>query len=173
MSAQRPTPPTDNQWARALWAEGAGYMLKQQSALTVTLNLIISGLTSIILIVLSTINLQFPHSSVSKEFACSAGDLGSIPGSGRFPWRRKWQPTPVFLPEESHGRRSLAGYSPWGRKELDTTERLHLYTYMRRAWQPTPVSLPGKSHTQRSLVGYNPQVAKSRTLLSDFTFTFM
>lgn len=59
MSAQRPTPPTDNQWARALWAEGAGYMQKQQSALTVTLNLIISGLTSIILIVLSTINLQF------------------------------------------------------------------------------------------------------------------
>ena len=59
MSAQRPTPPTDNQWARALWAEGAGYMQKQQSALTVTLNLIISGLTSIILIVLSTINLQY------------------------------------------------------------------------------------------------------------------
>ena len=42
-----------------------------------------------------------------------------------FPWRRKWQPTPVFLPGESHGRRSLVGYSPWGRKELDTTERLH------------------------------------------------
>ena len=37
-------------------------------------------------------------------------------------WRRKWQPTPVFLPGESHGQRSLAGYSPWGRKELDTTE---------------------------------------------------
>ena len=33
------------------------------------------------------------------------------------PWRRKWQPTPVFLPGESHGQRSLAGYSPWGRKE--------------------------------------------------------
>ena len=37
-------------------------------------------------------------------------------------WRRKWQPTPVFLPEKSHGRRSLVGYSPWGRKESDTTE---------------------------------------------------
>ena len=43
----------------------------------------------------------------------------------KIPWRRKWQPTPVFLPEESHGPRSLAGYSPWGHKELDTTERLH------------------------------------------------
>ena len=39
-------------------------------------------------------------------------------------WRRKWQPTPVFLPGKSHGQRSLAGYSPWGHKELDTTERL-------------------------------------------------
>ena len=42
------------------------------------------------------------------------------------PWRRKWQPTPVFLPGESHGLRSLVGYSPQGCKESDTTERLHL-----------------------------------------------
>ena len=40
----------------------------------------------------------------------------------KIPWRRKWQPTPVFLPGKSHGQRSLADYSPWGRKELDTTE---------------------------------------------------
>ena len=41
-------------------------------------------------------------------------------------WRRKWQPTPVLLPGESHGERSLVGYSPWGRRESDTTEqRLH------------------------------------------------
>ena len=38
------------------------------------------------------------------------------------PWKRKWQPAPVFLPGESHGQRSLAGYSPWGCRELDTTE---------------------------------------------------
>ena len=37
------------------------------------------------------------------------------------PWRRKWQPTPVFLPGKSHGQRSLAGYSPWSSKELDMT----------------------------------------------------
>ena len=42
------------------------------------------------------------------------------------PWRKEWQPTPVFLPEESHGQRSLAGYSPRGRKESDTTEQLTL-----------------------------------------------
>ena len=45
--------------------------------------------------------------------------------SGRAPGVRKWQPTPVCLPEKSHGWRSLVGYSPRGRKELDTTERLN------------------------------------------------
>ena len=54
--------------------------------------------------------------------AGDARDSGLIPGSGRFPWSRKWQPAPVFLPEKSHGQRSLVGYSPWGRKESDTTE---------------------------------------------------
>ena len=44
------------------------------------------------------------------------------------PWRRAWQPTPVFLPGEFHGQRSLAGYSPWGHKENDMTERLILLT---------------------------------------------
>ena len=46
------------------------------------------------------------------------------------PWRRKWQPTPVFLPGESQGQRSLVGYSRWGRKQSDTTEQLstaHIY----------------------------------------------
>ena len=41
------------------------------------------------------------------------------------PWRRKWQPTPVPLPGKSHGQRTLVGYSPWGRKEWDTTEQLY------------------------------------------------
>ena len=53
--------------------------------------------------------------------ACNAGVWGSIP------WRREWQPTPVLLPGQSHGQRSLVGYSPWGRKESDTTERLHFH----------------------------------------------
>ena len=44
----------------------------------------------------------------------------------KIPWRREWLPTPVFLPGEFHGQRSLAGYSPWGCKELDMNERLTL-----------------------------------------------
>ena len=55
--------------------------------------------------------LDFPGGSDGKESACNAGDLGLIPRSGR-----KWQPTPVFLPGESHGQRSLASPSPWGLK---------------------------------------------------------
>ena len=69
--------------------------------------------------------MSFPGGSEVEASASNVGDLGSIPGSGRSPWRRKWQPTPVLLPGESHGRRSLVGYSPRGGKESDTTERLH------------------------------------------------
>ena len=50
---------------------------------------------------------------------------GFDPWVRKIPWRRKWQPTPVFLPGKSHGPRSLAGYSLWGHKELDMTEHTH------------------------------------------------
>ena len=69
---------------------------------------------------------DFPGGSDCKASAYNAGDLGSIPGLGRFPWRRKCQPTPVLLSGNSHGWRSLVGYSPWDCKESDTTEQLHI-----------------------------------------------
>ena len=50
-------------------------------------------------------------------------ETGFNPRVGKIPWGREWQPTPVFLPGELHGQRSLAGYSPWGHKQSDTTER--------------------------------------------------
>ena len=60
--------------------------------------------------------------AAGEEVQCSGGEI---------PWRRKWQPTPVFfdsvfLPGKSHGLRSLVGYSPWSRKELDTAEHEHM-----------------------------------------------
>ena len=64
----------------------------------------------------------------SKESACNAVDMGLIPWVAEIPWRRKWQPTPVFLPGESHGLRGLDGYSPWGRKESDMIEQLSTHT---------------------------------------------
>ena len=59
-----------------------------------------------------------------KNLTASAvdADVGLIPGSERFSWRRKWLPTPVFLPGKFHGQRGLAEYSPWGRTELDATD---------------------------------------------------
>ena len=66
----------------------------------------------------------FPGSSDDQVSASNVGDPGSVPGLERFPWRRKWQPTPVLLPGKFHGRRSLVGYSPWDRKESDTTADL-------------------------------------------------
>ena len=64
----------------------------------------------------------FPGVSDSKESAHKAGDPGSVPELGRLPRRKAWQPTPVFLPGESHGQRNLMGYGPWGHKELVMTE---------------------------------------------------
>ena len=49
---------------------------------------------------------------------------GFNPWVGKIPWRKEWQSTPVFLPGESHGQRSLTGYSPWGCRESDVTEQL-------------------------------------------------
>ena len=57
-----------------------------------------------------------------KESACECKRRGLDPWFGRIPWRRKWQPTPVFLLGKSHGQRSLADYRPWSCQELDTNE---------------------------------------------------
>ena len=65
--------------------------------------------------------------SYGKESAHSAGGPRSNPWVRKIPWRREWQPAPVFLPGESYGQRSLEGYSPWGLKESDTTEQLHFH----------------------------------------------
>ena len=59
-----------------------------------------------------------------KESTGSFRRQGFNPWVRKIPWRRKWQPTAVFLPGKSHGQRSLEGYSPWGQKELDTTSQL-------------------------------------------------
>ena len=79
---------------------------------------------------------SLPGGSEGKVSACNAGDPGSIPGQGKIPQRRKWQPTPVLLPGKSHGWRSLAGYSPWGCNELDMTVQLHFHFHF--AWQSNP-----------------------------------
>ena len=94
-----------------------------------------------------SLNYTTPSGSVVKNSPAiqETGDMGLIPG--KIPWRRAWQPTPVFLPGKSHGQRSLAGCSPWGRKESDTAEateharvvhaRVHMHTHTHTHTDPT------------------------------------
>ena len=70
--------------------------------------------------------LGFPGGSDSKESACTAGDLGLIPGLGRSHGGGHGNTLQYSCLDTSHGQRSLVGYSPWGRKELDMTELLSI-----------------------------------------------
>ena len=87
----------------------------------------------------------FPGVSDRKESAYNAGDLRSIPGLGRFPGGGHGYPTPVFLPRETHGQRSLVGYSPWGHKESDTTQRPSTSTHSSKKFCTQNVNLLCKS----------------------------
>ena len=95
--------------------------------------------------------LGFPVGSDGKESACSAGDPGSISGLGRSPGEGNGNPLQYSCLENPHGQRSLVGYSPWGCKESDTTERLStaLYRYykikIKKAAVPLPTSFPNPS----------------------------
>ena len=73
--------------------------------------------------------LGFPGGTVLNNLPVNARDTRRRLNSwvGKITWRRKWQTAPVFLPGKLHGQRSLAGYSPWGGKELDMTEWLSTF----------------------------------------------
>ena len=81
-------------------------------------------------------------------------------------WRRRWHPTPVLLPGKSHGRRSLVGCSPWGRKDWTRLSDF-TFTFMhgRRKWQPTPVFLPGNPRDRGAWWAAVFGVAQSQTQL--------
>ena len=76
------------------------------------------------------VNTQTPiGGAVVKDPPASAREarqLGLIPESGRSPWSRKWQPTPIYLLQKFHGQSSLVGFSPRGQKELNATEHMHV-----------------------------------------------
>ena len=74
--------------------------------------------------------LYFPGGSDSKSICLQCGRPGFDPWVRKIPWRRKWQPTPVLLPGESHGWRSLVGYSPGGCEESGMAERLHFLFFL-------------------------------------------
>ena len=116
------------------------------------------------------------------------GRPGFDPWVGKIPWRRKWQPTPVLLPRKFHGWRSLVGYSPWGRKELDTTKQLHFFSFTlesRQTWstQTTWASQWNRGESPGGKVGLvkrrgvgswaghrNPQYSLCRSKKKDILF---
>ena len=79
---------------------------------------------------------------VAKNLPANEGDAkgrGFDPWVRKISWRRVWQPTSVFLPGESHGQKSLVGYSPWGGKESDTAEATrHACTPREESWLQGP-----------------------------------
>ena len=75
----------------------------------------------------------FPGGSDGKENACSVGDLGSIPGLRRCPGGGHGNPLQHSYLVNPHGQRTLAGYSPWGHKESDMTERLSTHSHTQRS----------------------------------------
>ena len=77
-------------------------------------------------------------SGKKKNLSAKARDMRHKfdPWVGKIPWRKEWQPTPVFLPGEFHEQRRLVGYSPWGHEESDTTE----YTYMHGTLSPIEIT---------------------------------
>ena len=86
----------------------------------ISIELIIKIIDSIYTMIADLVG--FPGGSDGKASACNEGDPGSIPGSGRSPEEGNGTPLQYSCLKKSHGRRSLIGYSPWVRKESDTTE---------------------------------------------------
>ena len=99
--------------------------------------------------------------SVGKESACNAGDTGLIPGWGRSPGGRHGNPLQYSCLENPHGQRNLAGYSPWGHKEWNTTERLSTAQYSLAIYGKKTELREGKPLSQGHTAAYG------RTGLSD------
>ena len=110
------------------------------------------------------------------SFCLVTGTMGIITTCNTSCWRRRWHPTPVLLPGKSHGWTSLVGCSPWGREELDTPERLHFHFSLSCIGEgngnPLQYSCLENPMDGRAWWAAVHRVAKSRTQLSDFTFTF-
>ena len=105
-------------------------------------------------------------SYVSQEWVknpANAGDPGMELWVRKIPWRRKWQPTPVFLPGKSHGWRSLVSYSPWSHKELETTEQFHFLSFH----HPSSVAqlCPTLCHPWTAACQVSLSITNSRSLL--------
>ena len=111
----------------------------------------------------------FPSGASGEESACYSKKLGFDPWVSKIPWRREWQPPPVFMPRESHGQRSLTDYSPWGPKESYTTKWLTLLTsskgyilyemnlFVENSWNDKIIEMENISYTISKKRSVNPR----------------
>ena len=108
---------------------------------------------------LNLFDLSFPGGASGRECTCQCRRQkrhGFHLWVGKIPWRRAWQPTKVFLPGKSHGQRNLAGYSSWGRKELDMTEatehasKMKVNSFSHKGW--TRITFPQRRQEARLLL---------------------
>ena len=120
----------------------------------------------------------FPVGTSGKEPASQCRKHNSCrfnPWVGKIPWRMTWQPTPEVLPEETHGQKSLAGYSPWGRRESDTTEETE-QTYMHLVWSVDRGRNGndgiGRNRNERNVKNRRPLMTNSFPLAESLHFLF-
>ena len=101
--------------------------------------------------------MSFPLGLLSSKVSiCQCKRHRLDPWVRKNPWRRAWQPAPIFLPGESHGQRSLAGYRPWGRKESDTTKQLTLSLSLHvQSWGWDQIPVLGASDTPYLILNKN------------------
>ena len=108
-----------------------------------------------------------PNWCSGKEPACQRRTCMFNPQARKIPWRRKWQPTPVFLPENSCRQRSLVGYSPWGHKESDMNEQLsmraHACVHTHTHTHTHTKSLPNNRQLNRQTGGLTETHGKANT----------
>ena len=102
-----------------------------------------------------------PNWCSGKEPGCQWRTCLFNPWARKIPWRRKWQPTPVFLPENSCRQRSLVGYSPWGHKESDMNEQLS--THVHACTHTHTKSLPNNRQLNRKTGGLTETHGKANT----------
>ena len=113
-----------------------------------------------------------------KESACQCRRHGFHPWVGKIPWRRKWQPAPVFLPGESHGQRSLAGYSPGGHQESNTTKQPSMHIAFKSQMWINEIGITGSYRTlSLTFLGtvqllFKVAVSAAVSEISDFSTSF-
>ena len=130
--------------------------------------------TVCVLMLLFLKSVYYPGGASGKEPSCLCGELKRCrldPWVRKIPWRRAWQPTPVFLPGESHRQRSLTGYSPQGHKELDMTEGTQhsraQHATQRRCWSPMQGSLGGMCDLVRGQQVGTPSIMAGQSLVQE------